>query len=78
MLPLTLGVLVYSLFMRVGYSVCVTLPLIILIIYHLPLYSQWSLSYFIRVMVMQLSKYTLHNQAIPWENINNDTLNTSG
>ena len=32
----------------------------------------------IRVMVMQLSKYTLHNLAIPWENINNDTLNTSG
>ena len=30
MLPLTLGVLVYSLFMRVGCSVCVTLPLIIL------------------------------------------------
>ena len=30
MLPLTLGVLVYSLFMRVGFSVCVTLPLIIL------------------------------------------------
>ena len=30
MLPQTLGVLVYSLFMRVDYSVCVTLPLIIL------------------------------------------------
>ena len=30
------------------------------------------------VIVMQLSKYTLHNLAIPWENINNDTLNTSG
>ena len=29
-LPLILGVLVYSLFMKVGYSVCVTLPLIIL------------------------------------------------
>ena len=29
-------------------------------------------------MVTQLSKYTLHNLAIPWENINNDTLNTSG
>ena len=41
MLPLTLGLFVYSLFMRVGYSVCVTLPMIILIIYHLPLYSQW-------------------------------------
>ena len=25
---------------------------------------------------MQLSKYTLHNLAIPWENINNDTLNS--
>ena len=24
------------------------------------------------------SKYTLHNLAIPWENINNNTLNTSG
>ena len=36
--PLTLGLLVYSLFIRVGCSVCVTLPLIILIIYHLPLY----------------------------------------
>ena len=34
MLPLTLGLLVYSLFMRVGCSVCVTLPLII---YHLSL-----------------------------------------
>ena len=42
------------------------------------MYSQWSSSYFMRVMVMQLSKYTLHNLAIPWENINNDTLNTSG
>ena len=30
MLPLTLGVLVISLFLRVGCSVCVTLPLIIL------------------------------------------------
>ena len=40
--------------------------------------SQWSLSYFIHVMVMQLSKYTLHNLVIPWENINKDTLNTSG
>ena len=77
MLPLILEVLVYSLFMRVGYSVCITLPLTILI-YHLPLYSQWSSSYFIHVMVMQLSKYTLHNLTIPWENINNDTLNTSG
>ena len=47
MLPLTLGVLVYSLFMRVGYSVCVTLPLIILY-YHLPLYSQQSAPYFIK------------------------------
>ena len=53
MLPLTLGVLVYSLFMRVGCSVCIILPLIIPI-YHLPLYSQWSSSYFIRVMVMKL------------------------
>ena len=34
--------LVYSLFMRVACSVCVTLPLIILYIYHLP--SQWSSS----------------------------------
>ena len=76
MLPLTLGLLVYSLFMRVGCSMCVTLPLIIL--YMSPLYSQWSSSCFIRVMVMQLSKYTLHNIAIPWENINNNTLNTSG
>ena len=78
MLPLTLGLLVISLFMRVGYSVCVTLPLIIFIIFHLPLYSQWSSSCFIHVMVMKLSKYTLHNLAIPWENINNGTLNTSG
>ena len=30
MLPLTLGLLVYSLFMRVGCFVCVTLPLIII------------------------------------------------
>ena len=30
-----------------------TLPLII-IHYHLPLYSQWSSTYFIRVMVMEL------------------------
>ena len=66
MLPLTLGLLVYSLFMRVGCSVCVTLPLIILYL-SLTLYSQWSSSYFIRVMVMQLNKYTLHNLAIPWE-----------
>ena len=53
---------------------------ITLIIIHLSLtpYSQWSSSCFIRVMVMQLSKYTLHNLAIPWENINNDTLNTYG
>ena len=46
MLPLTLGVLVYSLFMRVGCFVCVTLPLIIFI-YHLPLYIQQSAPYFI-------------------------------
>ena len=46
MLPLTLGVLVYSLFMRVGCSVCVTLPLIILY-YHLPLYNQQFTPYLI-------------------------------
>ena len=39
MLPLTLGVLVYSLFMRVGFSVCVTLPLIILYLSLVPVQS---------------------------------------
>ena len=46
MLPLTLGVFVYSLFMRVGCFVCVTLPLIILY-YHLPLYNQQFTPYLI-------------------------------
>ena len=46
MLLLTLGVFVYSLFMRVGYSVCVALPLIILY-YHLPLYNQQFAPYLI-------------------------------
>ena len=77
MLPLTLGLLVYSLFMRVGCSVCVTLPLIIIYLSLTPVYSVVFIL-LIRVMVMQLSKYTLHNLAIPWENINNDTLNTFG
>ena len=53
MLPLTLGVLVYSLFVRVGCSVCVTLPLIILY-YHLPLYDHQLAPYLIIVMVMYL------------------------
>ena len=53
MLPLTLGLLVYSLFMRVDCSVCVTLPLIIIHLSLTPV-SQWSSSYFIRVMVMEL------------------------
>ena len=76
MLPLTLELLDYSLFMRVGCSVCVTLPLIIL---HLSLTPVQTVVFIllIHVMVMQLSKYTLHNLAIPWENINNDILNTS-
>ena len=39
MLPLTLGVIIYSLFMRVGYSVCVTLPLIIYYLSLTPVYS---------------------------------------
>ena len=76
MLPLTLGLLVYSLFMRVGCSVCVTLPLIIIYLSLTPVYSVVFIL-LIRVMVMQLSKYTFHNLAISWENINNDTLNTS-
>ena len=46
MLPLTLGVFVYFLFMRVSYFVCVTLPLLILD-YHLPLYNQQSAPYLI-------------------------------
>ena len=76
MLPLTLGLLVYSLFMRVGCSVCVTLPLIIIYL---------SLTPVLSVVLILLHtchgygtcKYTLHNLAIPWEKINNDTLNTS-
>ena len=55
---------------------CVTLPSII-IYYHLPLYNQQSTAYLILVMVMYLV-YTFTHYAIPWENINNDTLNTSG
>ena len=38
MRPLTLGLVVYSLFMRVGYSVCVTLPLIIIHLSLTPVY----------------------------------------
>ena len=53
MLPLTLGVFVYSLFMRVGCSVCVTLPLIILYLSLTPTYSVvYTLLH--NVMVMEL------------------------
>ena len=77
MLPLTLGSLVYSLFMRVGCSVCVTLPLLIIYLSVTPVY----LVVFILLHTGHgygTCKYTIHNLAIPWENINNDTLNTFG
>jgi len=72
MLPPTLGVFVHSLFMRVGWYVCVTLPSII--IYHdLPLYNQQSAPYLILLwLCIWWAPF-----AIPWENINNDTLNIS-
>ena len=64
MLPLTLGVFVYSLFMRVGCSVCVTLPLIILY-YHLPLYDQQFTPYLIIVMVMySVNIFTHHSHPL--------------
>ena len=51
MLPQTLGVFVYSLFMRVECSVCVTLPLIILYLSLTPLQSVvCTLFHNIRVM----------------------------
>ena len=53
MLPQTLGVLVYSLFMRVGCSACVTLPLIILYLSLTPVYSAVC-TLFHNVMVMEL------------------------
>ena len=48
--------------------------------YHLSLTPVYSVVFIllIRFMVMQLSKYTLHSLAIPWENINSNALNTSG
>ena len=64
MLPLTLGVLVYSLFMRVGCSMCVTLPLNILY-YPLPLYDQQFTPYLIIIMVMYLVNiFTCHSHPL--------------
>ena len=60
MLPLTLGVFVYSLFMRVE-LICVCHITLDYIYYYLPLYDQQFTPYLIIVMVMYLVNIFTHH-----------------